>query len=126
MVHLGQVRNRYEKIAALGAEFVTVSNDPLEKLAAHIAKREVPFPMLSDTAGAVIKLYDLKNNWELFHHGVPHPATFKVHEKWVPGDPELHCDFIFVSENLKSRVRPVTVDAQLQASDHQPIVLTLG
>ncbi len=77
-MHLGQVRNRYEKIAALGAEFVTVSNDPAEKLAAHIAKREVPFPMLSDTAGAVIKLYDLKNNWELFHHGVPHPATYII------------------------------------------------
>ena len=64
--------------------------------------------------------------WELIHPGVPHPATFKVYEKWVPGDPELHCDFIFVSEELKARVADIRVDRKSQASDHQPVILELA
>jgi hypothetical protein len=34
------------------------------------------------------------------HPGVPHPGTFKLYEKDFPEQPELHCDFIFVSEDL--------------------------
>jgi peroxiredoxin len=83
MVHLGQVRNRYDKIAALNAEVVTVSNDPLDKLAAHVKKKGLEFPMLSDAKGQVIKQYDLKNAWELFHHGVPHPATYVIDREGV-------------------------------------------
>ena len=77
-MHLGQVRNRYDKFAALNTEIVTVSNDPLDKLAAHVGKKGKEFPMLSDPDGKVIKQYDLKNAWELFHHGVPHPATYII------------------------------------------------
>jgi len=32
----------------------------------------------------------LADAWDLVRAGEPYPATFKVHEKWVPGDPELH------------------------------------
>jgi len=63
--------------------------------------------------------------WEVAHPGVSHPATFKVYEKEIPGEPELHCDFIFVSEHLRGRVRAVRVDRGTQASDHQPVILTL-
>ncbi len=68
----------------------------------------------------------LANAWDLLHPGEPYPSTFKVHEKWVPGDPELHCDFIFVSPELHPRVRAVFSDRDVQASDHQPVVLELG
>src|SRR5205085_3547288 len=68
----------------------------------------------------------LLDAWQLMHPGVPHPATFKVYEKWVPGDPELHCDFIFVSEELRSRVMDIRVDRTTQASDHQPVIITLS
>ena len=64
--------------------------------------------------------------WEVAHPGIAHPATFKVYEKEVPGEPELHCDFIFVSEHLKPRVATVRVDRATQASDHQPVILELG
>ncbi len=67
----------------------------------------------------------LVDAWELLHPGVPHPPTFRIYEKERPGDPELHCDFIFLSENLKARARTVTVDTQTQVSDHQPVTLTL-
>jgi endonuclease/exonuclease/phosphatase family metal-dependent hydrolase len=59
------------------------------------------------------------------HPGEPHPATFKIYEKTVPGEPELHCDFIFVGEELRGRVREIRVDGKTQASDHQPVILTL-
>jgi endonuclease/exonuclease/phosphatase family metal-dependent hydrolase len=48
-----------------------------------------------------------------------------IYQKINPAAPGYCCDFIFFSENLKTRVRAVTVDTQLQASDHQPVVLTL-
>jgi endonuclease/exonuclease/phosphatase family metal-dependent hydrolase len=64
--------------------------------------------------------------WEIAHPGAPHPTTFKLYEKEVPGEPELHCDFIFVSEHLKQRVKDVLIDERTQASDHQPVILTLG
>ena len=63
--------------------------------------------------------------WEVAHPGVPHPGTFKVYEKEVPGEPELHCDFIFVSEHLRTRVKDVRVDRDTQAADHQPVILTV-
>jgi endonuclease/exonuclease/phosphatase family metal-dependent hydrolase len=64
--------------------------------------------------------------WELVHPGQPHAPTFKIYEKQVPGEPELHCDFIFVSDGLRSRVRGLAVDTGTQVSDHQPVLLTLG
>jgi len=68
----------------------------------------------------------LANAWDVLHPGEPYPATFKIWEKCEPGDPELHCDFFFVSEEVRGRVASVRVDRETQASDHQPVVLELG
>ena len=67
----------------------------------------------------------LADAWEVAHPGEPHPATFKIYEKEQPGEPEQHCDFIFVSADMASRVRAVRVDRKTQASDHQPVYLEL-
>lgn len=67
----------------------------------------------------------LVDAWEAAHPGAPHPPTFKVYEKRVPGEPELHCDFIFVSEPLRPRIAQVSVDTLTQVSDHQPVLLEL-
>jgi len=64
--------------------------------------------------------------WHVAHPDVAHPSTFKIYQKNEPTDPELHCDFIFVGEELRPRIRAVRVDGQTQASDHQPVILTLG
>jgi endonuclease/exonuclease/phosphatase family metal-dependent hydrolase len=64
--------------------------------------------------------------WEIAHPDLPHPGTFKVYEKDFPEQPELHCDFIFVSEGLKARVVDVRVDRETQAADHQPVIVTLA
>jgi endonuclease/exonuclease/phosphatase family metal-dependent hydrolase len=67
-------------------------------------------------------LYDA---WETANPGAPHPGTFRVYEKEFPEQPESHCDFIFVSEELKPRIAGVRVDRVTQAADHQPVILTL-
>jgi endonuclease/exonuclease/phosphatase family metal-dependent hydrolase len=68
----------------------------------------------------------LQDAWTIAHPSDPHPATFKIYEKKCPDEPLLHCDFIFVGEALRSRVRAIDVDPKTQASDHQPVVLTLA
>ena len=68
----------------------------------------------------------LHDAWQVAHPGEPHASTFCIYQKTDPSGAELHCDFIFVSDELKGRVRGLTVDQKTQASDHQPVILTLG
>jgi len=68
----------------------------------------------------------LVDAWEAAEPGQAHPSTFKIYEKERPGEPELHCDFIFVSADLRPRIRKVRVDQKTQASDHQPVLIELG
>jgi endonuclease/exonuclease/phosphatase family metal-dependent hydrolase len=68
----------------------------------------------------------LRDAWHEMHGATPHPTTFKLYEKLVPGEPELHCDFVFVGDELRARLREVRVDLDTQASDHQPIIVTLA
>jgi endonuclease/exonuclease/phosphatase family metal-dependent hydrolase len=35
------------------------------------------------------------------------------------------CDFIFVSDGLKDRVKKLSVDSETQVSDHQPVMVEL-
>jgi endonuclease/exonuclease/phosphatase family metal-dependent hydrolase len=66
----------------------------------------------------------LANAWFATQPG-PYPATFKIYEKERPDEPELHCDFIFVSSDLVPRIRRLRVDQQTQASDHQPVLIEI-
>lgn len=68
----------------------------------------------------------LADAWRIAHPGVSHPSTFKVYRKNGPTDPERHCDFLFVGDELRPRVDDLRVDGQTQASDHQPVILTLA
>ena len=54
----------------------------------------------------------LADAWDVAHAGKPYPPTFRIYEKEQPGDPELHCDFIFLSEDLEPRLRSVVVDGE--------------
>ena len=62
--------------------------------------------------------------WRLLHPGTPQPPTFCVFDQTYAPQP-LACDFIWVSDSLRSRVRAVRVDGVTQASDHQPVLLEL-
>ncbi|HEX7606954.1 MAG TPA: endonuclease, partial [Usitatibacter sp.] len=65
-----------------------------------------------------------RDAWPLVHRNQPHAATFCVHSQAYSKSPYC-CDFAFVSSDIAQRVRGVQVDAQTQASDHQPVLLDL-
>ncbi len=63
--------------------------------------------------------------WTLAHPGTAHaPSAGLYEDSWAK--PPLCCDFIFVTADLATRVRDVAIDAQTQASDHQPVLLELA
>ena len=68
----------------------------------------------------------LVDAWQHTHAGTPHPSTFCIYQKTDPSGAELHCDFIFVNSDLAPHVRGIAVDQQTQASDHQPVIVTLA
>jgi endonuclease/exonuclease/phosphatase family metal-dependent hydrolase len=67
-----------------------------------------------------------RDAWPLVHPAAPHPPTHGRYDKeqW-PRDP-VAVDFIFVTEDLAERVANISIDADTQASDHQPLVLELA
>ncbi len=67
----------------------------------------------------------LTNAWDALRPGQPYPSTFCIYNKMEPNGPELHCDFFFVSRDLLPRLADIRIDQQTQASDHQPVMLTL-
>lgn len=66
------------------------------------------------------------DSWAVAHPGQPHDPTLGLYDKvqW-PGE-AFCCDFIFVTEDMVSRVLDVRVDARTDASDHQPVLLQLN
>lgn len=63
--------------------------------------------------------------WTVAHPGRLHDPTTGLYDKvqW-PGEP-FTFDYVLVSADLAPRVREVRVDARTDASDHQPVLLTL-
>jgi endonuclease/exonuclease/phosphatase family metal-dependent hydrolase len=63
--------------------------------------------------------------WEALHPAVPHPPTFRLHER-DEGESPYCCDFVFVTPDLVPRLRSIRIDADNRASDHQPLILELA
>lgn len=63
----------------------------------------------------------LRDAWRVLHGDTPHPPSFRLHDPDYPGTPYC-CDFVLVSENLAPRLKTLRIDAQCQASDHQPLL----
>jgi endonuclease/exonuclease/phosphatase family metal-dependent hydrolase len=63
--------------------------------------------------------------WTALHAGAAPPPTAGVYdtEQWPDGP--LACDFVFVTEDLRRRLRRCEIDSETRASDHQPIVLEI-
>ncbi|MCC2674100.1 MAG: endonuclease [Ramlibacter sp.] len=66
----------------------------------------------------------LWDSWRLLHGDAPHEPTFRLFDRRYGPEP-VACDFVFVSDALKSRVRSLAIDAATQVSDHQPVMLEL-
>jgi endonuclease/exonuclease/phosphatase family metal-dependent hydrolase len=63
--------------------------------------------------------------WRHVHPGLPHVHTNGVHDRDQWPAPYT-CDFIYVTEDLLGRVNGLVVDGDTQASDHQPVLLTMA
>jgi endonuclease/exonuclease/phosphatase family metal-dependent hydrolase len=62
--------------------------------------------------------------WELLHPGAPHAPTCGIHAVDFVDRPECF-DFVFVTDGLAGRLKGHGVDAATDASDHQPVWVTL-
>ena len=62
--------------------------------------------------------------WRAAHPDEPHPPSFGLFDPQFSSAPYC-CDFVFVSKELESRIVSVRIDAQTQASDHQPVIVEL-
>lgn len=115
----------------------------------HVAKAEHPEPYVSQTLapssvlcgdfnfdvsdpqhrllhGAARGGLNYRDAWVTCYPGRQHDLTCGLydHVQWSDG---ADCrDFIFVSEDLASRVRHVAVDGKTDASDHQPMMIELA
>jgi endonuclease/exonuclease/phosphatase family metal-dependent hydrolase len=96
--------------AILTADFNFKPDDPLH------ARIQQPF---DDGTPA------LRDAWTACWPGVPYPPTLGVYDRKQWPAPYTS-DFIFVTEDLLPRIVEVKVDSITQASDHQPVLLTLG
>lgn len=63
-----------------------------------------------------------RDAWALLHARRVHDPTFCVHDHRYAKRPYC-CDFVFVSEDIATRVREIRVDGDTQVSDHQPVLL---
>ncbi|MDD3352601.1 endonuclease/exonuclease/phosphatase family protein [Zoogloea sp.] len=63
--------------------------------------------------------------WRVCYGDIPHLATVGLNGAEWP-DRRYCCDFFFISGDLVDRVEAVAVDQATGASDHQPVMLTLG
>lgn len=64
------------------------------------------------------------DSWQIMHPDAPHPPTLGVFDREQWPEP-FTCDFIFVTGDLGERVREVRVNSDTDASDHQPVLLSL-
>ena len=60
--------------------------------------------------------------WQIAHPGAPRPPTFCLFQDEIKNTPYC-CDYVFVSKDLAQRIASVRVDAETQASDHQPVIV---
>lgn len=63
--------------------------------------------------------------WTALHAGRTPPMTAGVYDNVQWADGPLTCDFVFVTEDLRSRIRSCEVDGVTRASDHQPVVVEI-
>ena len=65
-----------------------------------------------------------RDAWQMHNPGVPHPPSIGLFDtdQWADA---FCCDFVYLTEDLCSRIADVRVDQASSASDHQAVVLAL-
>lgn len=121
------------------------SQQALHPVAADPANAETPYQSKPDTLDAVLcgdfnfapdsneyqiitgksGVNPFQDAWTLNRPDEAHPPTFRLYDKTYGPEP-ISCDFFFVSQSLRDRVRHIRVDTLTQVSDHQPVCLELS
>lgn len=83
-------------------------------------------PIRKAGKGGVRRVPGYRDAWAIAHPDTPHEATVGVHDKKQWPEKPFCFDFIFVTEDLATRVDDVVVNAATDASDHQPVLLKLA
>jgi endonuclease/exonuclease/phosphatase family metal-dependent hydrolase len=86
----------------------------------NLEPRETEYAALTQ-AFAHGRLWD---SWRLLNGMKPHAPTFRLHDRSYGPDP-IACDFVFVSDGLKDKVRSLAIDSATKVSDHQPVAVEL-
>jgi endonuclease/exonuclease/phosphatase family metal-dependent hydrolase len=60
--------------------------------------------------------------WAALNPGKPRQPTFHLYDD----EPEMCCDYIFITPDLVPRLKSIRIDAQTRASDHQPVMVELA
>ncbi|WP_455556657.1 endonuclease/exonuclease/phosphatase family protein [Comamonas sp.] len=63
--------------------------------------------------------------WSVLHPDTAQPPTFRLYDREFGPEPGA-CDFVWVSDSLRSQVCSFDVDSVTQASDHQPVRVVIG
>jgi endonuclease/exonuclease/phosphatase family metal-dependent hydrolase len=87
----------------------------------NLAPHEPEYAVLTQPSGQAT-LWDA---WRLLNGTAPQPPTFHLYDRSYGPDP-VACDFVFVSNGLKDRVRSMAIDSRTKVSDHQPVAVELG
>jgi endonuclease/exonuclease/phosphatase family metal-dependent hydrolase len=66
----------------------------------------------------------LHDCWRLLSGEAPHAPTFRLYDRTYGPDP-VACDFVFVTDGLRDRVRSLAIDSETKVSDHQPVAIEL-
>jgi endonuclease/exonuclease/phosphatase family metal-dependent hydrolase len=67
----------------------------------------------------------LHDAWRLLNGKAAHPPTFQLYDRRYGPEP-VACDFFFVSNGLKDKLRQLEIESATQASDHQPLAIELA
>jgi endonuclease/exonuclease/phosphatase family metal-dependent hydrolase len=102
--------HRHATAAILTGDFNFRPEDPLR------ARIEAPFAEAGVPA--------LDDVWRALHPGEAQAPTSGVHDREQWPEP-FACDFVFATRDLRDRLRSMAIDADTEASDHQPIVVEL-
>lgn len=86
----------------------------------NLTAADPEYGVLTEDIGAAT----LHDAWRELHGTLPQPPTFLLHDRTYGPEP-IACDFVFVTQGLRGRVRRMAIDGETQASDHQPVLVEL-
>jgi len=84
------------------------------------------FPRQAACAPPLCAIWNYRDAWSVCYPERSHALTCGLSDHAQGADGPDCRDFIFVSEDMTSRVRRVEVNGVTDASDHQPILIELA